>query len=121
MDKQELIVSNPSFKEGDWIPRKHSARAEDISPQLNLQGISPKGKTIAITMDYASHPLFPNYNTGSSGTSRYKKLFRKHCPMRKFWIIWEGQSKEWRMERTVTKAPNLHLKQYTDMFLRYMF
>ncbi len=62
MNKQELIVTSPSFKDEEWIPRKHSARAEDVSPQLNLQGISPKGKTIAITMDDTSHPLFPNYN-----------------------------------------------------------
>ncbi|MBD3383587.1 YbhB/YbcL family Raf kinase inhibitor-like protein [candidate division KSB1 bacterium] len=58
----EFNVKSPSFQEGDWIPRNHSARAEDISPCLKLQGISKDAKSIAITMDDASHPLFPNYN-----------------------------------------------------------
>ncbi len=62
MTERKLSVTSPSFQDGDWIPRKHSARAEDISPCLELEGISKEAKSIAITMDDASHPLFPNYN-----------------------------------------------------------
>ena len=57
-----LKVTSPSFQEGGWIPKKHSARAEDISPGLILEGLVPEARSIAITMDDASHPLFPNYN-----------------------------------------------------------
>ncbi len=62
MGKIELEVKSPAFQEGDWIPKKHSARGEDISPCLKLEGISQDAKSIAITMDDASHPLFPDYN-----------------------------------------------------------
>lgn len=57
-----LKITSPSFKEGDWIPKKHSARGEDISPCLKLEGIIENAKSIVITLDDASHPLFPNYN-----------------------------------------------------------
>ena len=62
MSQNSLIVTSPSFGEGGWIPRRHSGRGEDLSPQLNLNGVSPDGKSIAVTMDDASHPLFPNFN-----------------------------------------------------------
>jgi hypothetical protein len=62
MPETELKVTSPSFQEGGWIPRKHSARGEDVSPCLRLEGISRDAESIAITMDDASHPLFPNYN-----------------------------------------------------------
>lgn len=62
MSEIKLKVTSPSFKDGDWIPRKHSARAEDISPCLKLEGISKNAKSIAITLDDASHPIFPHYN-----------------------------------------------------------
>lgn len=57
-----LTVTSPSFQEGDWIPRKHSARDEDISPCLDLHGIAENAKSLAVTFDDASHPIFPNYN-----------------------------------------------------------
>jgi len=55
-------VTSTDFVEGDYIPIRYSARGEDISPPLQLDNISPEAKSIAITMDDASHPLFPNYN-----------------------------------------------------------
>jgi len=57
-----FTVTSPSFQEGDWIPRKHSARDEDISPCLELHGIAENAQSIAVTFDDASHPIFPNYN-----------------------------------------------------------
>lgn len=62
MSEMKLKVTSPSFDEGDWIPKKHSGRGEDISPCLRLEGISKNAKSIAITLDDASHPFFPNYN-----------------------------------------------------------
>ena len=56
-----LAVSCSSFDENGWIPLKHSARGADISPEIRLQEISPQGKTIAVTLEDISHPLFHNY------------------------------------------------------------
>lgn len=57
-----LKVRSKEFEEGAWIPVKNSARGEDLSPELELDGIDPNAESIAITLDDASHPIFPNYN-----------------------------------------------------------
>lgn len=59
---EQLIVSSPAFAEGGWIPVEHSARGCDFSPALQISGIDEKAVSLAIKMDDASHPLFPNYN-----------------------------------------------------------
>jgi len=59
---KKLEVISESFPEGEWIPLKHTGRGKDISPSLRLDGIAQNAKSIAITMDDASHPIFPNYN-----------------------------------------------------------
>jgi phosphatidylethanolamine-binding protein (PEBP) family uncharacterized protein len=59
---KDLIVTSPSFKENDWIPIENSAHGKDVSPQLQLDGLLEIAESIAITLDDASHPLFPNYN-----------------------------------------------------------
>jgi len=57
-----LTVSSPAFSEGSRIPRRHTARGQDLSPRLEPDGIDPGAQSIAITLDDASHPLFPGYN-----------------------------------------------------------
>lgn len=57
-----LTLTSPSFLEGEWIPTENSARGRDISPELHIDGICENAVSIAITMDDASHPLFPNFN-----------------------------------------------------------
>lgn len=59
---QILEVKSKAFDEGDWIPIRNSARGEDISPDFEINGITQNAKSIAITLDDASHPIFPNYN-----------------------------------------------------------
>lgn len=59
---ETLRIKSNAFGEGTWIPVKHSARGEDLSPDFEISGIDPSAKSIAITLDDASHPLFPNYN-----------------------------------------------------------
>ncbi|MCF7928650.1 MAG: YbhB/YbcL family Raf kinase inhibitor-like protein [Spirochaetales bacterium] len=58
----KLLVTSHSFQEGDRIPEKHSARGRDLSPPLQIDGITEGAQSIAVTFDDASHPLFPNYN-----------------------------------------------------------
>jgi len=57
-----LKVKSKAFEEGDWIPVRYSARGEDLSPDFEIDGIAQNAKSIAITLDDASHPIFPNYN-----------------------------------------------------------
>jgi Raf kinase inhibitor-like YbhB/YbcL family protein len=58
----ELKISIPAFAEGDWIPIEYTARGKDISPELYIKNICENAVSMAITLDDASHPLFPNYN-----------------------------------------------------------
>lgn len=62
MNNNKLELTSSAFNEGDWIPIEYSARGKDISPELRLGNISKDAICIAITLDDASHPLFPNYN-----------------------------------------------------------
>lgn len=57
-----LEVKSKAFHEGSWIPAKYTARGDDLSPDIEIQGIDPNAKSIAITLDDASHPIFPNFN-----------------------------------------------------------
>ena len=59
---ETLRVKSIAFDEGSWIPVKYSARGDDLSPCFELSGIEDGAKSIAITLDDASHPIFPNYN-----------------------------------------------------------
>jgi len=61
-DMEQLIITSPAFEEGGWIPVENSARGWDLSPELHINGIDEGAVSLAITMDDASHPLFPNYN-----------------------------------------------------------
>ena len=57
-----LTVKSNAFAEGSLIPIRYTARGADLSPDFELAGIAENAKSIAITCDDASHPLFPNYN-----------------------------------------------------------
>ncbi len=57
-----LKIRSNAFDDGDWIPVKYTARGADISPDFEITGIAPNTKSIAITLDDASHPIFSNYN-----------------------------------------------------------
>lgn len=61
MSEPLLRISSPAFREGDWIPEKYTARGDNLSPAFELHGISPKAQSIAIILEDASHPIFPNY------------------------------------------------------------
>lgn len=59
---EKLEIKSSAFEEGGWIPIRHTGRGEDISPDFEIEGIDPNAKSIAIILDDASHPIFPNYN-----------------------------------------------------------
>jgi Raf kinase inhibitor-like YbhB/YbcL family protein len=58
----EFKITSSAFQDGGWIPVEHTARGADRSPELRFEGLCDGAKALAITMDDASHPLFPNYN-----------------------------------------------------------
>lgn len=58
----QFMITSRAFTDGGWIPARHTDRGEDLSPELQLHGIDPDAKSIAITLNDASHPLFPNYS-----------------------------------------------------------
>lgn len=62
METKELIVRCPAFQDGAEIPEKYTGYGQNISPTFKLDGLSRMGKSIAITLDDVSHPLFPQYN-----------------------------------------------------------
>lgn len=59
---KELVVTSPAFKEGGWIPERHSAYGEDVSPELYVSGISERARSVIITLDDLGHPIYPGYN-----------------------------------------------------------
>lgn len=59
---KNMTVTSPAFREGGWIPRENSAWGENRSPELRISGLPENTVSLAVTLDDASHPLFPNYN-----------------------------------------------------------
>lgn len=57
-----MRLTSPTFEDGGWIPRENIVRGDDLSPELHLEGLDTEAVSIAITLDDASHPLFPDYN-----------------------------------------------------------
>jgi Raf kinase inhibitor-like YbhB/YbcL family protein len=59
---EQFIVTSKAFDEGSWIPVRYTARGENLSPEFELDHVDRNAKSIAITLDDASHPIFPNFN-----------------------------------------------------------
>lgn len=57
-----LTLASPAFEEGGRIPVECSPLGADRSPELRLTGLDPRAVSLVVTLDDASHPLFPNYN-----------------------------------------------------------
>lgn len=57
-----LTIASTAFQDQGAIPLQYSARGKNISPSLSIDNISPCAKSIAVTMDDISHPLFGVYN-----------------------------------------------------------
>lgn len=57
-----LTVKSSAFCDGEAIPLRCSARGESISPDFTLENMDTSAKSVAITMDDMSHPIFGIYN-----------------------------------------------------------
>lgn len=58
----ELKITSPIFKEGEWMPNSCSGYGEDISPELHIDGVDEKAVSLMITLDDLGHPISPGYN-----------------------------------------------------------
>lgn len=55
--KENLVITSDNFKNGEMLSVEYTGFGEDISPNLNLESIHPKGKSIAIIMDDLDTPI----------------------------------------------------------------
>jgi Raf kinase inhibitor-like YbhB/YbcL family protein len=53
----KLLVTSPAFKNGEQIPKKYSQYDENSSPPLNIEGIPPETKTLALVATDLDIPL----------------------------------------------------------------
>ena len=49
------------MRDGGTFPAVHTGRGEDRSPPFSIRNLSPAAKTLAITLEDLSHPLFKNF------------------------------------------------------------
>jgi len=56
-----ITVTSTAFEEMGIIPARYTADGEDISPDLNLVGLSDQAVSIAIIMDDLDVPWAPNF------------------------------------------------------------
>lgn len=57
-----LKIVCPSFSESGEIPKRHTGFGEDISPQIDIFGISDDVKTLAVIMDDLDVPFVGELN-----------------------------------------------------------
>ncbi len=51
-----LEVSSPSFKSGDYIPTMYTCEGQSINPPIEIKGIPPGTRTLALIMDDPDAP-----------------------------------------------------------------
>lgn len=60
-DSRTLRVRCTGLEENGTFPLDNTGRGRDLSPAFILENLSPAAKTIAITLEDISHPLFRNF------------------------------------------------------------
>jgi len=53
----DLIVTSTAFEYGGLIPKQYTARGEEKSPPLQIKGVDPLAKSIAIVVDDPDSPI----------------------------------------------------------------
>lgn len=51
-----ITVRSPAFEPGRAIPREYTAHGDDVSPELQLLGVPPGARTLAIVVDDPDAP-----------------------------------------------------------------
>lgn len=53
----ELLITSHAFENGDRIPDRYTGKGEDISPPLEIRGVDPDAKSLAIIVDDPDVPI----------------------------------------------------------------
>lgn len=53
----DLRISSPAFADGQSIPARHAYRAENFSPPLEIAGVPPGAKSLALIVDDPDAPV----------------------------------------------------------------
>lgn len=56
MECSDLKIYCPGIKNGEFLS-EHTGRGADRSPELVLENLSPKAKTLAVVLEDMSHPI----------------------------------------------------------------
>ncbi len=56
-----LLLECPGMEDGGRFPTVHTGRGEDRSPEFLIRGLSPEARTLAVTLEDISHPLFRDF------------------------------------------------------------
>ena len=54
---ENLKVTSTAFENGGNIPKRHTGRGEDVSPDLSFGPISKNAQSVVIVMDDLDHPI----------------------------------------------------------------
>lgn len=52
----KMRVSSPVFKKGESIPSKYTCEGENTNPQIDISGVPPSAKSLALIMDDPDAP-----------------------------------------------------------------
>ena len=52
-----LKITSPAFKQNETVPVPYTCAGEDISPPLEISGIPPEAKTLALIVDDPDAPM----------------------------------------------------------------
>jgi len=56
MSISKLTITSSAFADGDFIPKKYTADGEDISPDLNIEGVPNDAQSLVIIVDDPDAP-----------------------------------------------------------------
>lgn len=54
---EQLIFTLSDFTNGDKFPIEYTGRGKDLSPEILIENLSEKAKTLAVTLEDISHPI----------------------------------------------------------------
>jgi Raf kinase inhibitor-like YbhB/YbcL family protein len=53
----KMKITSPSWQEGGTIPEKFSKNAQNVSPELRIEGAPPEAKSLALIVDDPDAPI----------------------------------------------------------------
>ena len=57
MEIEILRFHCPGLEDGGRFPRENTGRGKDLSPEIVLENLSPRARTLAVTLEDMSHPI----------------------------------------------------------------